>query len=304
MEGHARFKNRFITGTQTHGAFAPVGRIGQPDWIATAAVFFDAVFLQNAKEGQCYVFADVARFGGLKPGLKAFDQGTFSIKEPLVGIAKENRARQWRVVAAITSGNFKKCSGIARNGFFIPCQMRCTGIRTRWQKRHNGRIIAANPVHTGDAGTEDFRDQFVFLHARFDDFENTFVHVFNNAGGLTHIENFGFRFDGALPVYKGSCVGKRCIGQMGLKLQESFGGEIVIVHFDANSARSPSAICDHLGQIIHRMVCGRLYVVIRIGNDAIMGHIDRTLCPVSVLGTPKPDWIILNRNKHTLMDIK
>ncbi len=239
--------------------------------------------MQDAKEGIGDVFADIAGFGGFEPGLKAFDQGTFGIKETLFRLAQIDRARQRRMIAFIATGNLEKCSGIARYRFVIPGQMRRTGIGTRRQQRHNRRVIPADPVNADNPGTIDFGDQFVFLHARFDDFENAFMHVFDDAGRLAHIENLGLGLYGTLPVHQCRGIMELCIGQMGLQLGVTSGGEIVVIHFNTDIARAPAAMFDHLGQVIHRVMGGRLHIVIGIGDDAVMGHIDRALCPVCIL---------------------
>ncbi len=182
--------------------------------------------------------------------------------------------------------------------------MRGTGISTRWQQRHNRRVIPADPVNADNPGTIDFGNQFVFLHARFDNFEDAFMHVFDDAGRLTHIENLGLGFYSALPVHKCGCIMELCIGQMGLQLRITSGREIVIVHFHADIARAPIAIVDHLAQVVHWMMGGGLHIVIGIGDDAIMGHIDRALCPVCILRPAEPDRIIFDRNKDALVNVK
>jgi hypothetical protein len=71
MEGHAGVQNTFVFGADADGALTPVGRIAQPDRIASAGPAFDTGAFQRLGKGVGDITGAVSGACRVKTGLKA-----------------------------------------------------------------------------------------------------------------------------------------------------------------------------------------------------------------------------------------
>ena len=91
---------------------------------------------------------------------------------------------------------------------------------------------------------------------------------------------------------------------MFLQGRKGGGGKPVIVHFNPDPGLSPTALGNTIRQVIHRVTFGRLYVVVGVTDDIVMGHEDGALGTIGVLPATKPDRVTLHPQKDALVDIE
>src|SRR5579872_2584409 len=202
MKGHTGLKLGPVAGTQTHSALAPIGWIADADRIAGAIVFDDAVSFEDRKKRIGDVFADIARLGGGKPRLHAFERRLFGVEESLVRLAKKDGARQRAMIAFVTASDLEESPLAFLQWFVVPGEMRRRRVLPRRQKRHNGGIVAANPIDAAQAGIIDFSHKIVLTHPRLNRLDDTSVHGLDDLPSLPHIIELGWAFDGAEPIDK------------------------------------------------------------------------------------------------------
>ena len=304
MECHVFPQFRPVSRTEAIGAFAPIGRIGNPDRIAAAIVLDDAVFLEHGEIGIDHIFGEVAGAGFFKSGRETFLDGFFGIEKILRRLAQEHRARQRAVIAAIAAGNLEEGPLARFHRTVVPGQMGRGCIRTGGKQRHDRRIVPAVVSVTAGPGIVDLRDEVAFAHARFHRIPDAPVHLFHDAAGNAHVIEFPLRFDRSLPVHQ-----TRCVLQFGIRKiaeERHVGGsrKIVIVEFDTDLERAPAAIGHDRRQKIHGMPIGRLHVVVGIAQDMSVIHVDRALRAVAVLQSAVPERFIVQRDKHALVNVE
>ena len=66
----------------------------------------------------------------------------------------------------------------------------------------------------------------------------------------------------------------------------------------------PTPLKNQVREIIHGVSLGRLNIMIRIAEDALVIHPDSTTCTLSVLFAAKPDWITHGGEKYALVDVE
>ncbi len=130
------------------------------------------------------------------------------------------------------------------------------------------------------------------------------MHAVHDLRGLTHICDFSFRLDAALPVHQSCRIDKFCIRQVLLQGLKRLGREVVIVHLNADAQSAPAAIFDNTRQLIHRVALCGLHIDIRIGQDVIVVHVNRAIGTVGILIAPPPDWQPIRWHQDALMNIK
>ena len=182
--------------------------------------------------------------------------------------------------------------------------MRRRGIGARRQQRHDRRIVAADALNAARAGIVDFGDQIAFAHADLDFVDDALMHGLDDAGSVAHVVDLGRALHGALPVDQRGGVNEPSIGQVLLQRGEGGGGEPVIVHLDADGELVPAALCQHAGEIIHRVSFGRLHIVVGIAHDVVVGEIGGALGAVGVLAASIPDRLARRRHDDRLMHIE
>ena len=73
VEAHTDLQNRLVAGTQTRGAFTPIGRVVDTDGIADAAFLVIAVAVQYGLPDSLYFLTSGSRFCGRQRSVATFD---------------------------------------------------------------------------------------------------------------------------------------------------------------------------------------------------------------------------------------
>ena len=274
MECHVLLEHGAVSGSQRHGAFAPVRGIGKPDGIAGAVVLGDAVFLQHREESIGDILAEVARSCRLEPRFHSLEHRLFRIQEGPCRLAEEHGAGQRAMVAVDHAGDFEERALAAFHRPVIPGEMRRGGVGAGRQQGYEGRVVpaGADVAVVAQRRIVDLRHQVAFAYSGLDLFNNPGMYPLDNSRCASHIGKFLPGFHRALPVHQPGGVGERRVRQVCLERGVGRSRKPVIVHFHADAATVQAPLTDAAGEEIHGVAFGGLHEMVGVADDVIFRH--------------------------------
>ena len=100
------------------------------------------------------------------------------------------------------------------------------------------------------------------------------MHIFNNGGSATHINQFLRRLHGPLPVNKRRSVNHGGFGQTSQQMAMGSRRIIVIVKFHPNGGLTKTRAGQQGRQVLESVALGGHHVIVGVSNDVAFVHVD------------------------------
>ena len=200
--------------------------------------------------------------------------------------------------------NFEEGRFAAAQRLVVPCQMRSSGIEARRGHGHDGGIVAPMAVSAGDARVIDLCHQIVLAHARLGLLQNGVMHMFDNAGGATHVLDLARGFHRTLPVNKAGAVDDPGLRQVLDQRHMGGGGIVVVVGLDPQARGFSAQLLDQLCQFLHRVLFGVLHKGVIIADDVVGGHEYGPFRPRRIHRAAPPHGVARQSQNDRLMHIE